>query len=103
MRDFGLYLWWAFCIPTTALSVFQTTMDKSLLEKKKKGYGRAFFILIIATTVLGRGEESIIKTGGVNSSTATFLIAISAICVIGWIYALFMWSRTKYKIEHLND
>jgi len=79
-------------------------MEKNILEKKKKGYGRAFFLLLIATSILNRGDELIINGGGgLRPSEANLLMTLEFLVFIATIYSVFMWFRIRNKIKHLND
>src|SRR3989344_2287132 len=78
-------------------------MDKQELQKLKKIYSKAFWILSLSLGGLGNLMQNVRESGGTTSGTATFLVFLNAVISFSLLYCVIMWSRLRHKIKHFDD
>lgn len=74
-------------------------MDKASLLKKKRTYGIAFWVMLLAA--YGSHNAIANSGGGFSGGEASVLIAIRAIASVGWIACAVMWFRIRKKLQRV--
>lgn len=76
-------------------------MDKETLVRRKRNYGWASILLILAVYIINQMGSLIVGQGGTDQTSATLMVALNAAVSFALVACIVMWFLTGQKLKRI--